>query len=316
MRFLIDGAERILDARVTDVVVGRPVRFHADPARDARAGDRLRQALDNAELNGCKLQLEPVAAAHSYERGLDSDRTVLVGDFGGGTADFAVLKVGPGRVGGDRLKDVLGTAGVAQAGDVLDGRFMETYLMPYFGRGTPLIPKYSTAEEPWQHPVHRKIQRLYDLHRLRTDDLQRRLEALEPRMVDTRPIRRLRRLVFDDLGYPLAWAIEHSKRTLSDTSHTTFAFGDFFIEELDIHHPVDVDSFAEGCQEQLSAYRKATLDAVRTAGLTPDRVDDIFLTGGTSQLPFIRGLYADLFGAERIATADAFTSVCAGLALS
>ena len=42
-------------------------------------------------------------------------------------------------------------------------------------------------------------------------------------------------------------------------------------------------------------------------------VDAVFLTGGSSQIPAVRRLYAERFGEERVRTRDAFTSVAEGL---
>ena len=39
----------------------------------------------------------------------------------------------------------------------------------------------------------------------------------------------------------------------------------------------------------------------------------VFLTGGSSYIPAVRGLFSKRFGEERIRTADAFTSVVEGL---
>ena len=39
--------------------------------------------------------MEPVAAAYYYESTLDHDELILIGDFGGGTSDFSLLRVGP-----------------------------------------------------------------------------------------------------------------------------------------------------------------------------------------------------------------------------
>ncbi|MEQ1507513.1 MAG: Hsp70 family protein [Myxococcota bacterium] len=315
LRYLVQSAEQVTGETVTDVVVGRPVRFHADPDKDRAALARLQASIADAGLARCTLQLEPVAAAHRYEFGLTTDRTVLVGDFGGGTSDFAILRVGPSRVAGDRLRDVLGTSGVARAGDALDARFMDTFLMEYFGRGATWRNRHGEMA-PWWHPVQNQIRRLYYLHLLRDRSLDEGLQRIEPRMSDPTVIRRIRRLVFDDLGYPMAYAIEACKRELSDTDATTFRFGEFHSPTLDIEHPVDLRGFADGCAELLDAYRRAIHEVVEVAGLGIDRIDDVFLTGGTSQLPFIRGLFADLFGADKLRTADSFTSVCEGLALS
>jgi len=313
--FLRQRVEERLDAEITAVTVGRPVRFHDDPARDERAVAKLTAAVEAAGIGEAKLQLEPVAAAHAYEATLDEDRTVLVGDFGGGTSDFAILRVGPQR-GGDRLDDVLATSGVAMAGDVLDGRFMDTFLLDWFGRGHSITPRYATESEPWDHPILRHIQKLYYLHQLRSDDLEGRLDYVERYLDDPTPIRRLRRLVFDDLGYPMAWAIEGTKRALSDAEVATFHFGEFYADSLNITTEVQRDAFAEGCESVLRAYDAAIDEALAQAGLDDEGIDDVFLTGGTAQLPFLRSRFARRFGADTIRSADAFTSVCEGLALS
>jgi len=313
--FLRERAEALLDEPITEVTVGRPVRFHVDAAKDAAAVARLTEAVEAAGIRDWHLQLEPVAAAHRYEQELTRERIVLVGDFGGGTSDFAILRVGPGRT-GDRLDDVLATTGVAKAGDVLDGRFLDTFLMGFFGRGARITPRYATESQEWTHPILRHIQRLYYLHLLRTDDLAQRLDYVEAYIDDKIAIRRLRRLVFDDLGYPMAWSIEAAKRGLSEAAVVPFHFGEFYHPQLDIHTEVQRDVFADGCRAVLGEYDAAIDEALALAGLDSDGIDEVFLTGGTAQLPFLRDRFAARFGTDKLRSADAFTSVCEGLALS
>lgn len=316
LRYLVERAEHVLGTPVTEVVVGRPVHFHADPEKDRTAVSRLEASISDAGLPNATLQLEPVAAAHRFEHGLRSERIVLVGDFGGGTSDFAILRVGPERMRDpDRLRDVLGTAGVARAGDALDARFMDTFLMSFFGRGSTYRNREG-AIEPWSHPIQHQIQRLYYIHLLRDPDLEQRLRRVESRMTDPVVVRRLLRLVFDDLGYPLAWAIERSKRELSEQDETLFRFVEFYSEALNFERPVNLSAYADGCAELLGAYRGAIDEVLDRAGLGTEGIDDVFLTGGTSQLPFVRGLFAERFGADKLQSADSFTSVCEGLALT
>jgi hypothetical chaperone protein len=316
LRFLIERAEHVLDTKVEHVVVGRPVHFHDDPVRDHAATGRLQLALANAGVS-CTMQLEPVAAAHLYERSLDRERLVLVGDFGGGTADFAVLRAGPELSrSADRREHILSTAGVAKAGDVLDATFMNAFLMPFFGQGASYKKRYTGEMIPFEHHIQTQIQRLYYLHYLRDHELERWLKYMEPRMDDWTVIRRLQRLIFDDLGYPMAWAIEKTKRAFSKAPSAVFEFNEFYASSLDIHLPVERAEFAEHSEPILSEYRGAIDLALQRAQLGPDDIDDVFLTGGTSQLPFIRDLFADAIGADKIRSGDSFTSVCEGLALS
>ena len=51
------------------------------------------------------------------------------------------------------------------------------------------------------------------------------------------------------------------------------------------------------------------------AALTADRIDRVFLTGGSSLIPAIRRIFLDRFGEERIASGGELTSIAHGLAL-
>ncbi|MEZ4320045.1 MAG: Hsp70 family protein [Myxococcota bacterium] len=319
LRFLVERTESTTGRSITSVVVGRPVRFSHDAEREALATGRLERAVRDAGLPDPVFQLEPVAAAHAYERSLSGERIVLVGDFGGGTADFAVLRVGPDRIGRDRFEDVLATSGVAAAGDALDGRFMDTFLMPWFGRGARVRPRSESGADEWidwDHPLQRQILRLYYIHLLRDDALERRLLGVRDRVSDPAVVDRMHRLVFDDLGYPMAWAIEAAKRALSEESVTRFRFDEFYSERLDIETEVDLPTYEQGSATLLDRYASAVDEALAGAGLGQDAIDEVFLTGGTSQLPFVQRRFAERFGADRLRSGDAFTSVCEGLALS
>ena len=66
-----------------------------------------------------------MAAARYYESTLDHDELILIGDFGGGTSDFSLLRVGPTiRRRGRRATDLLGNAGVGLAGDAFDAKIV------------------------------------------------------------------------------------------------------------------------------------------------------------------------------------------------
>lgn len=44
-------------------------------------------------------------------------------------------------------------------------------------------------------------------------------------------------------------------------------------------------------------------------------IDKVFLTGGSSFIPAIQRIFADRFGADRLASGDQFESIAYGLAL-
>ena len=94
--FLRDAA-RPTSRRPPRIIVGRPVRFAGEFADDALGADRLRGAYAEAGVPQVTLALEPEAAGTRFARTLTEPATVLIGDFGGGTSDFSVMRFEPGR---------------------------------------------------------------------------------------------------------------------------------------------------------------------------------------------------------------------------
>ena len=51
------------------------------------------------------------------------------------------------------------------------------------------------------------------------------------------------------------------------------------------------------------------------AGLTPDAIDHVFLTGGSSLIPAVRRIFEQRFAAHKIESGNELTSIAHGLAL-
>ena len=104
------------------LVAGRPVKFAGESADDAFGEQRLRGSYAAAGWSNVDTALEPEAAGYRFARGLHAPATVLIGDFGGGTSDFSVLRFEPGS---DRPVEPLGHAGIGIAGDTFDYRIVD-----------------------------------------------------------------------------------------------------------------------------------------------------------------------------------------------
>nr|MBA3503408.1 Hsp70 family protein [Deltaproteobacteria bacterium] len=113
-------------------VVGRPVRYWGaeDDEDDERALGRMREALGKAGFEEVVFEYEPVGAAARYAARLDHDELIVVADFGGGTTDFSVVRVGPKR------SEVLANGGIGVSGDAFDARVIDAVVSPALGRGT------------------------------------------------------------------------------------------------------------------------------------------------------------------------------------
>ncbi|HET9449570.1 MAG TPA: Hsp70 family protein, partial [Aggregicoccus sp.] len=107
------------------VVLGRPALFSHEPAADALAQERLLRAARLAGFTEVQFLIEPIAAALAYEASLTRDELVLVADFGAGTTDLTLMRLGPTRRGAkDRRADVVGSTGLRIGGDRFDAELM------------------------------------------------------------------------------------------------------------------------------------------------------------------------------------------------
>jgi hypothetical chaperone protein len=73
--------------------------------------------------------------------------------------------------------------------------------------------------------------------------------------------------------------------------------------------------FENWIQPHLASVESCVDQLMTSADVSPDRIDRVFLTGGSSFVPAVRDIFYRRFGADRVAMGDEFTSVARGLAL-
>lgn len=305
LRNLHRAAESDLGRLDVRPVVGRPVNFTARPDEDAnRLGiERMEKALAGSGWGQPEFVFEPVAAAYHYERRLEEDELVLIGDFGGGTSDFCLLRVGPSFR--DTPHEILGTAGVAVAGNAFDSRIVQALVAPHVGLGTSYRTEFGRVLEI---PASVFKLRWHELSLLRTPDTLRALREYRRSAVEPRKIQRFLDLLEEDLAYRLYRAVEAMKIELSSKQLAEFRF-------MDIRQKVrrgDLEAWIAPEVAKIEACLDGFLDG---SGVGRGAVDRVFLTGGTSFIPAVRGLFVDRFGAEAIRSGEELTSVASGLAL-
>ncbi|MEN8185034.1 MAG: Hsp70 family protein, partial [Myxococcota bacterium] len=107
-------------------------------------------------------------------------------------------------------------------------------------------------------------------------------------------------------------SVEATKRELSTGRRATLLFEH---EDLRIEAEVTREEFEGWIAEEIAAIAAAVDDLFRHAETAADRVDRVFLTGGSSFVPAVRRIFEERFGEERLRFGDEFTSVANGLAL-
>lgn len=305
-------AEEKLGPLGNRAVVGRPVHFatERDAEDEALAVSRLKEALGVAGWDDVELEYEPVAAAHYYESTLDHDELVLIADFGGGTSDFSLIRVGPGQK-QDGVKRILGNDGVGIAGDALDARLLTKLVAPMLGLGATYKSLMGDKELPVPVWIYARLLRWHHLSFLKTKKNIDLLEGIASQTSNDEPIRALLHVIENDLGYHLYRAVERTKVALSSADQASFRFSD---EPLSIEASVTRAQFEEWIAEDLEKLAGCVDGLLERVGVEARDVDQVFMTGGSSFVPAVRRIFESRFGADRIRAGGELVSVASGLA--
>ena len=289
----------------TRAVIGRPVRYWGaeTAADDDRAIERMRAALAKAGFDEVVFELEPVGAAARYAARLEHDELIVVADFGGGTTDFSVIRVGRGAA------QVLASGGIGVSGDAFDARVIDAVVAPALGRGSSYAVDEMGGKAPVPAWIYGHLRRWHLLSFLKEESTQRLLARVAHGAENAVAIERLTRMVEDDLGLPLHQAVEGAKVRLSHGDADRVA-----LAALDLDLPVTRAAFDGWIAEDLDAIDGVLDDVLARAGVAPDAIDRVFATGGSSLVPAVNGRLSARFGAAKVVGGEELTSVAWGLA--
>ena len=301
---------------VENVVLGRPVVFSTDAAKDAVAEQRLEKAARKAGFKNIWFQYEPVAAALAFEESLQAgqERIVFIGDFGGGPSDFSVIRVKGGAFArSDRRSDVLSLGGVYVAGDKFDSQIMWDKVAHHFGR----YARYKTmGKDTWVNVPKSIVYTLCQWHRiplLRARATREHIRVIKGTTDNRQAIEHLENIISDNYGFFLFQAIEKAKCELSGRDQTQISFIE---RDLTINEELGKGEFETLNADNFRQIAGCIDEVVARSGLSPAQIDTVFLTGGTSRIPHIQALFAERFGWNKLENRDAFTSVVHGLGSS
>jgi len=235
---------------------------------------------------------------------------LLVADFGGGTTDFTLVRVGPDVRRRNSRERILASAGVGIAGDTFDAKLVRHLVAPLLGRGSQwrLVGKTGTVPN-WPFA---KLEHWHHLSFLKSNENMEALRALRARAVEPDKIDLFIMLVAEDLGFQLHRAVKHAKYELSVKKDTIFSFR---APGIHVSQTVARAEFEEWIADELHAIASCVDQMMGSSGVMPSDVDRVFLTGGSSFVPSVRKIFEQRFGRERIVGGSEFTSVAKGLAL-
>ncbi len=313
LRTVRDRVEAETGQTVDGLVLGRPVNFVGGADADnQRAEDRLRQAAVMAGFRNIAFELEPVAAALHYELMVGEPQNIVVFDFGGGTLDITVMRIGdPGK------REVFSTGGVGIAGDAFDQRIIEGVLLDHFGRGTtvrlsahdkawgeddaPFPRQYTDALVHWQ--TIPELNRPETLHFLQlaqiTGSHPSRVRALESLLVNNHAIH-----MIDE--------VERAKIALSADIFSAIRLqGD----DINVWQPLTRSQFEALIDAHARRIETCLLDTLERSGLEAGEIDAVVRTGGSAQIPCFIEMMERIFGPDKVVLSDVFSGVTSGLAI-
>lgn len=301
----------LTDDEVT-LIVGRPAVFLDSSEREDRARERMRRAAQLGQFYNVDFQFEPIAAGLAYEATLTHPELALIGDFGGGTSDFTVMRLGASSAAAaDRSGDILASSGVQIGGDTFDTRIMDARLTPYFGRGTTFRSMEGRA---MPFPLHllARLSKWHHIGFLRTAATREQLRRIHHTSSDPDVVEALQELLESNLAFFLFREIERAKSALSSRAETTIRFE---MDSIRIAEPLRRDEFETLIADDLETVRATMQRALDDAGVVADDIDAVFLTGGSAQIPAVQRIFTETFGAPKIRNRDFLTSVAFGLGI-
>lgn len=304
-------ADKATGQKVEKIVLGRPALYSLTKEYDQLAQDRMQKAAEQAGFKEVVFCPEPVAAGLDYNSSTQKEKVVIIADFGGGTSDFTLMKIHQKQYSQD---DILGLSGIFAAGDALDGMMMRDFISPHFGSKFEYkIPGGSNVLK-FPKNLLTKICSPAHITHLREKDTWEFLQHIEKFALsgeDSRRMQQLFTLVESQLGFPLFNEIEKTKIQLGKNAESIFHYE---FPGILIDQTVTRSGFDESVTQTVEDIMNTMMDVFTQSGLKPADVDEVILTGGTSQFPMLQSRLEGVFGKQKLLEHNIYQSVVNGLA--
>jgi hypothetical chaperone protein len=302
-------AEKAADQPFTQAVLGRPVFFvDDDAAADKKAENTLAEIAQAVGLKDIAFQYEPIAAAFDYESQIRREELVLVVDIGGGTSDFALVRLSPERARkADRRDDILASGGVHIGGTDFDKYLSLASVMPTLGLGSRLG---SGLEVP--SAQYFNLATWHTINQVYSKKSWTQITDIRRGAVDKDKLDRLQNLVRERAGHWLAMQVEAAKIALSDVPEATMDLGRIAPGETLVLHRADFDG---AISELVGTVARTVMGLLKNALVNAGDIDTVFFTGGSSGVPLLREQISAMLPQARSVEGDRFGSIGAGLAL-
>jgi hypothetical chaperone protein len=293
-------SEDILGEPISGATIGRPVKFSSTPELDQKSEDTLRKAAIDAGFKEVSFEFEPVAAGLYYEQSLQSPENVLIFDFGGGTLDVTIL-----RLGDPSHRKIFANGGIDIAGSDFDRSIIQQRMLRHFGKG----------RIDHRHDLLDLVNAVSDWMVLPELSVPKaRLKLIQASLDKDAPVqmKALESLIFNDLAFSFYNAVETAKINLSNQGASLIQLHD---KNIDLWELYTRHQFEEDIEVYKKRIETFLIQIVQSSGLEIKDIQAVVKTGGSSNIPLFANMLETMFGKQRVRSSNAFSSVTAGLGI-
>ena len=311
VKHIKNTAEKTLGNELTQVVLGRPVRFDDhDDNKDRYAQDTLEKIARDLGFKEILFQYEPIAAALTYEMSIQSEQLALIIDMGGGTSDFTVIRLHPNTKKLDRTGDVLANCGIHIAGTDFDQRLSIKTIMPLLGMGSLMRGSSSDIEVP--SIFYHNLTTWHTLNNLYKPTTLTQVRSIQTMAYEKNLLARLLHVLQRRSGHRILDVVETCKQRLSDELEILL---DLSFIESGLDTSIERTTLNESIEDHLQKIINTIQKTIKTAGIKSTDINAIFYTGGSTKIPLIREKINAMFPQAQVVQGDAFGSVGLGLTI-
>lgn len=308
-------AEQHLGTTLSHVTMGRPVHFQDnDPAADERAETQLRRIAHHIGFTDVAFQYEPIAAALAHEQRMTGENLALVVDIGGGTSDFSVIRLNSDFTAGrDRKQDILVNTGIRVGGNDCDKAINLESAMPLLGMGT----RYGTKDLDMPVLLYHELSEWVKINWCYTPNNLAMVRELMKESHAPEKLKRFEVVLEEQLGHKILHTSEMLKIALCTGSAHDVATAqenmDFL--ERDLTATLDRATMDNVLDHVLAPVSTLMNETLVRAGVTPQDISLVILTGGSTGLPLFMHWVTTRFPHAVISQEDRLGSVGQGLLL-
>lgn len=306
---LKEKAESKTQQNIFSVVMGRPVHFKDnDNKADLAAEKQLESVAKSVGFKNVFFQYEPIAAAYAHEAKIENEKLACVIDIGGGTSDFSIIRIGgmhKNKI--NRTDDILANTGVRIGGNDFDKDLAIKSFMPEFGINTTYGKKNLPVPSSQYFDIAEwsKVNSCYNYKNIKIIN-EVLNEAHTPELYQ-----RLLELYEKQKGHELLKKVEDTKISLSN-NHNIICSLEFLSDKPEIS--CMQDSLNLSIEKDVSKIKDSVAECLKQANVQAKDIDLIILTGGSTEIPYVKQQLCHIFENAELSDEDKLSSVGLGLA--